>query len=461
MHRSGFVLAAFDTLCKITDRFMKNMRGRWDDNFTREQMSEFFSNICTGYLYSYGEDFANRKKFEKYNAGRYRIFRKCRETGLFDDAAFIADSGGFQISMGRLTLRESEIMMKLYYDFLREYHSILDRAFILDVPPGPGCKIFNCFSDIRRYNLQTYLEARDFPDELRNKIIYIHHFRTPKLWEIYTEILREYEMFPHFQYFGTGGVVANLQGDMVIPCIIYILPLIPLLNECKKYGRTELNFHVLGGANYRDIFFYQLFRRVIYDAHGITVNFTYDSTAPFKQVMFARYLHVENDIGSIIKMEFKSHLINSRFYGNVRVKDQIQMAVDHLSEEIGIKKINVEDIYDENTETLHEDVKVYTMLYILNKFSNVEEMINEFLDSVYPHYVEGNYDAFYEEVGPMMIKLNQGKMSKKERTKTASLITSLEMLKNLDEEKCEYIVNKFLSKDEFTELNKCQRILTV
>jgi hypothetical protein len=461
MHRSGHMVAAFDTLSKITDRFTKNLRGRWNDNFTKKQMSDFLSNTCMGYLYSYGEDFPNRKRLDKYNASRYRIFRKARETRLFDNANFIADSGGFQISIGKLTKKESETLVHLYYDFLREYHHILQYAFILDVPPGNNCQVFDSFDDVYRMNLESYLTARSFPDELRKKIIYIHHFRTPKLWDIYTRILRENEMFPMFDYFGTGGVVANLQGDLLIPCIIYILPLIPLLNECKKYGRKEMKFHILGGASYRDMFFYELFSRCIEKAHGIKVKFTYDSTALFKQVMSARYLHVEDNVGNIIKMEFKSHQVDLRFYDGMTVSDTVQRAVDHLADSIGIKRISVDGLYDPALGTLHDDIRVYTMMYILLKFSDVEVMLKDFVDRIYPLYESGDHDLFYEQAFPMMVKLNQGKLTKKQTIKTGSIVHSLDMLKSLDEDECKYVVNKYLSKDEFTTLLKRGRVLTV
>jgi hypothetical protein len=414
-----------------------------------------------GYLYSYGEEFPNRKKLHLYNKSRYRVFRKARETGLFDDANFIADSGGFQISIGKLTRKESETLVKLYYEFLEEYHHILQYAFILDVPPGQNCQVFESFDDVYQMNLDSYLYAANFPDELRKKIIYIHHFRTPKLWEIYQRILRENEMFPKFDYFGTGGVVANLQGDLQIPCIIYVLPLIPLLNECKKYGRTEMKFHILGGASYRDMLFYELFSRCIEKTHGIKVRFTYDSTAIFKQVMTARYLHVEDNANNIIKMEFKSHQVKLRFYDGMTVEDTVQRAVDHLADSAGIKRISVDGLYDPKLDTLHDDVRVYTMLYILLKFSDVELMLKDFVDQIYPLYEAGEYGMFYDAVSPTMIRLNQGKMTKKQLTKTASIVHSLDMLKSLDEDECKYIVNKFLSKDEFVDLLDSGRLLKI
>ena len=43
-------------------------------------------------------------------------------------------------------------------------------------------------------------------------------------------------------------------------------------------------------------------------------------------------------------------------------------------------------------------------------------------------------------------------MSRKQKSKSTSISRSLDMLRNLDENYCHYIVNKSLSKDEFVDL---------
>jgi len=115
MANSGYVLAGFETLATIVDNFMLGKRGRWNNNFTRPQMSEFLSQACAGYLHSFGQNFANKKKYHKYNQTEADMYQKCRDMGIFDGCDFIADSGGFQISIGRLTRRESMLLMTMYY----------------------------------------------------------------------------------------------------------------------------------------------------------------------------------------------------------------------------------------------------------------------------------------------------------------------------------------------------------
>jgi len=58
-----------------------------------------------------------------------------------------------------------------------------------------------------------------------------------------------------------------------------------------------------------------------------------------------------------------------------------------------------------------------------------------------------------EKISEVTRNMNEGKKTKKQISKSNSVITSLDMLTKLDEEYCKYIVTKFLEKDEFTSLS--------
>jgi len=471
MANSGYVLAGFETLATIVDNFFYGKRGRWNENFTRPQISEFLSGACAGYLHSFGQNFANKKKYHKYNETEALMYQKCRDMRLFDGCDFIADSGGFQISIGRLSRRESMLLMTMYYEWLEDYHEVLQKAFILDIPPGPGCEIFHSFEDVYKLNLESYQRAKNLNDELRKKIIYIHHFRTPKLWEIYTKIMRENDMFNSFEYHGTGGIVANMSSDMIIPVIIYVLPIIPLLNECKKYGRDYLNFHILGGANFRDMFFYELFRIVVKKHHNIDLNITYDSSGIYKQVMHARYIHVPDENGFIRKMNIKSNNLNNRFYDKLdlennswesnKVEDQFQILLNKCATSHGFKPITVDGVYDDVTNTFHEDVKVYSLLYTLGRYGEIENDMEKMANQAFPLYDQGDLEGFYKKCLDVTRIINQGKLTKKQKTKAHSISRSLDMLINLDEDYCKFLIDKFLAKDEFSDLDSILRSLKI
>jgi hypothetical protein len=469
MARSGYVLAGFETLASILDMFMSGRRGEFDDHFSKNCMSKFLANTCSGYLHSYGQNFPNKKKYDKYSLSEANLYRKCREMGIFEDCNFIVDSGGFQISTGRMTRKESDLLLNnMYYDFLEEYHDVYNRAFILDVPPGPGCEIFHNFEDVYNLNLLSYLKAKALPDHVRKKVIYVHHFRTPKLWEIYTKILREHDMFSAFEHHGTGGIVANMASDMSIPCIIYVLPLIPLINEAIKNKRSYLNFHILGGANFRDVLFYELFKITVKKSHNIDLKISYDSSGPYKQVMHARFLNVKDDYGHIRKMSLKGANLDKKFLPELSVTDMTQKIFNEMADEWNIKRIDVNGIYGqyENrsgvfTETFHPDVKAYALLYSLSIYPTIQEQMREFAHRVYPIYESGDLETFYKECFDITKIINQGKLTKKQKIKAHSIPRSLDMLRNLDEDFCKYIVDKYLSKDEFVELDGNKGVLTL
>lgn len=388
------------------------------------------------------------------------MYKKCRDMGIFDGCTMIADSGGFQISIGRLTRKESDLLQIMYYDWIEQYHDVLDKAFILDIPPGPGCEIFHNFYDVYKLNLESYERAKNLPDDIRKKIIYIHHFRTPQLWDIYTKIMRDNDMFSAFEYHGTGGIVANMSGDMVIPCIIYVIPIIPLLNEAKRAGRDYLNFHVLGGANWRDIFFYELLREATLKCHNMNLNITYDSSGIYKQVMNARYMHVIDGIGNMRKMNIKSDNLEYRFYDHPLAEDAssvyetYQRVLNELALNNNFKPISLDGVYSSETGTFHEDVKVYSILYTLANFATIQTLLRQKVQEIYPLYESGDTKAFYESCSALTRFLNQGKVTKKQDQKAHSIERSLDMIKNLDEEYCEFLVHKCLSKDEFTDLHR-------
>jgi len=461
MQKSGYVLAGFETLATILDNFIAGRRGRFNDNFTRKQISDFLAATTSGFLHSYGQDFPGKKKFDKYSAREGDLYVKCRDMGIFDGCTLIADSGGFQISIGRLTRSESERLYNMYYEWLVDYKESYDKAFILDIPPGPGCKIFHNFEDVYEKNLESYLKAKALPDEIRKKIIYVHHFRTPKLWEIYTKIMRENDMFEAFEYHGTGGIVANMSSDMAIPCIIYILPLIPLLNEAKKAGRNYLNFHILGGANFRDMLFYELFRVVVKNKHNIDLNITYDSSGIYKQIMHARFMNVRDDQGYMRKMNIKSDNLQYKFLENLSVHDMSQRIFDKLADTWGFKRISVDGLYDPARNTFWEDVKTYAILYAFDLYYHLQHEMREFAEAVYPMWESGAKEELYEALFNITRVLNQGKLTKKQRIKAHSIPRSMDILADLDEDFCYSLVKTYLAKDEFTELDEHTKVLTV
>ena len=465
MTRSGYVVAGFETLATILKNFWENPKRRFNDNFTKDDISKFLRETCAGFLHSYGQNFSGKKKYEKYDRAENAVYDKCRGWGFFDGCQFVADSGGFQISVGRLNREESMLLIDKYYEWLKKVPDV-QRAFILDVPPGPGCEIFHDFKDVYELNLESYNRAKNLPDEVRKKIIYVHHFRTPKLWNIYTRIMRDSDMFSSFEYHGTGGIVANMSSDMVIPCFIYVIPLVPLLNEAIRHGRNYLNFHILGGANFRDVMFYEFIKIAVRKNHGIELNVTYDSSGLFKSFMIGRYLWVWHPDGHLQKMDVRSpnlgnHFNNNVLHDRITVEQQYQQLMNDFSDKMGFKRISLDPVYNPDTGTFFEDTKVYSMLYMLNQWAEIQADMAKFAEEIYPIYESGSPNEFTNRCYEMIKGLNSGKITKKTTSKSRSIVTSLDIVRNLDEDFCKYVVEKFLSKDEFIGLDENTKVLTI
>jgi hypothetical protein len=77
---------------------------------------------------------------------------------------------------------------------------------------------------------------------------------------------------------------------------------------------------------------------------------------------------------------------------------------------------------------------------------------------IYPIYKDGLTFEFNSICEGLTRLINQGSVSKKQLIKAQSISNSLDMLRNLDEEYCKYIVVKGLAKDEFKELNERTKV---
>lgn len=462
MADSNYVMAGFETLGTYFSNFsIRNMQGNWNENFTPEIMSYFLSNTCHGFLHSFGQNFTGKKKYDNYIASEVNVFTENRGYGIFDNCNFICDSGGFQASIGRIDEHETDNLINLYHDFLENYHSCIDRAFILDLPPGPGCKLFKNFDDIYYGNERTYNLARNLPDAAREKIIYIHHFRTPKLWDIFTDLLNVDGMFDAFSHFGTGGIVANQGSDTAIPCIIYVLPLIPVLKKAKEAGRKQLDFHILGGAGYRDIFFYEMFSKVVKEEHDIELTISYDSSGIFKGLMRGRMLHILCDDEIVRKVDLRTVKLDKRFLSELTVTDIISKKIDDMSDRYNFKKIDSKKIYCDESGTFPDDFRMYAAMLVLRTFADVQLLLRRKANEIYPLFQAGDLEGFSTQCAKVTQNMNQGKITRKQKAKTHSIANSIKMLRDLDENYCKYIVNKYLAKDEFIELDPASTLLKV
>jgi len=461
---ANYTLAGFETLPNYY---------RKQTHLTSQEVNWFFKKTCRKYLRSFGQNFKGNLK--THIRDEVKLLVNCKSDGIYDDCILIIDSGGFQISINKVAKSDIPGFMALYYDdFLIKYHHLFNRAFVMDIPPGPGCEAFDDFDDLYKLNEESYLKAAQLPKEVRDKMVYIHHFRTPELWRIFMKILRENDYFKEYQYHGTGGLVANMSSDVQIPCIMPMLPLVPLLNDAKKCGRNSIDFHVLGGSTMRDVLFYQIFQIHLKKVHGIDINIGYDSSGLYKGVMMGRTIPILNGY-NIHKLDLRESKLDFRFMNSETIRDRFKHIMTDMCEDVGFKKLpeqELDDIYYtqidkrkngtiKETRTFIPNVRMYIALYYLYSYTKAEERFKALARGLYPVYESGEVGEFNRQLEEVTRAINFGKITRKQKAKTYSVAKTLDLLTSLDEDYCENLVKKHLAKDEFSDLDPNAQVMTV
>ena len=159
-------------------------------------------------------------------------------------------------------------------------------------------------------------------------------------------------------------------------------------------------------------------------------------------------------------MNIKSDNLQRKFYQNVTIQEKLDMILNGMARQYNYREIDIlKGIYDE--KTMHEDVKVYTMLYIFSLYSELTTNFHKWASEVLDVYESGDNERFVDLCLDQTVKAAQGRYSSKVRHKTHSIGRSIDMLKNLDEEQCTYYIRKYLAQDEFSYLDKTCQIMSI
>lgn len=450
----NYVCAGADTFVELMERFIDNNPGY----FTYKQLNVMLHNSINSFLYSFGTGVNYKTKRLPKN----HIKNFIKETDILsthpmlDNCNIYWDSGGFQIANGALKTENMNSFIDIYYDLLKTRKDKYTHAFILDLPPGPGSsEIFNSYQEVEDINRISYIKAQNLPKDVKNKIIYIHHFRTPELFNTWMRFMDE-GLADGYTYYGTGGIVANLASDIRIPIIIYAIPLACLLYYAKKNNINKIKFHVLGGANFRDVFCHQMFERHIKEYHNIDLTITYDSSQIFKGLAIGRYVQTFTKFNEIVKMDIRSKNLPLRFRSNdITVEDNVYKLCKSMSDIYGFKELskNNNPIYDSSTNSLSRDIHMYLTCYVLNMYHQVEQMSLNIVNEAYDAYKNSSKDGwdegwYFNDICKKYTRLlNQGNLSTKARKKS-SLFNTLKFLERLDIDECKNIVCNLLSGDD-------------
>jgi hypothetical protein len=168
------------------------------------------------------------------------------------------------------------------------------------------------------------------------------------------------------------------------------------------------------------------------------------------------YIYDEHS-NTIKKTDIRSNKMNMRFYSSdTTLKEYLLYKLNSMAEKFNFKSLSyLDSIYTDETNTLWDEVRAYLMLYMLDFYSEVQTLIRDYVyGGVYELYKNGEIGAFNASNINFTTYLSGGKKTKKQIIKTTMLAKSLDILTNLDEDYCDYLVNTFLIKDEIIKLNK-------
>lgn len=448
--KTNFVLAGTETFVSLFSRFQDKTEKSY---FNDEDLAFFLDNTVSKFLCSFGSGLNYKKKtIPVSHSDRFvDMVNQISECQFMKKTNFYWDSGGFQIANGALTVDEMYKFIDLYYQTIIDYPDLFDYSFILDLPPGPkSVEVFNSYEEVEKLNRFSYQRCSELiPAELKKRIIYIHHFRSPKLYSIWQKMLFEDDFADGFDYFGTGGIVAQASADNKIPIIIYSIPIVSILNHALNKGKKKFDFHVLGGASFRDVVFHKLFEQHIKEKYDIDLNITYDSSILFKGLAIARFLPILED-GRIKKVSMKSSNLDKFYENKIVVKDKIYGALNSMAEKFNFKKLNEKEdpIYLED-DTFNRTIYLYSCLYVLYTYSRLEEYATNEIKDMYSK----DYSNFVPKLKKLLTEINNNKQSNKVKLKCSASIKSLELFDSLDTDYCQEVVNKLLSQDDLKGLN--------
>lgn len=453
--RSGpgnFVCAGGDCFASLMSNFMSKYSG--DSYITNETLADCLDNSINKYLYSFGTGLSYKtKKMSKNHVAKITSeVDKIVNEPFMKECKLYIDSGGFQVAMGAVKTEDMPSFITKYHTFLEDNHQKFSYAFTLDLPPGPSSasSIFESYAQIEELNRQSYRASASLSPEAKAKMIYVHHFRTPSLFNTWSKFLWEENLAEGYKNFATGGIVANSATDLTIPIIIYVVPLSEITKYAISKGMTEFNFHVLGGANYIDVFYHKLFAHHIKKAHNVTVNITYDSSAIFKGLAIGRFVPVFRNDGNLIKMDLRSNALHMRFDSDHTIETKLYELLNEIADAYGFKRLDpvTDPVYDTERNTFTRSIHMYLICYVFRMYRKLEQMSQTLIDEIYPLYQEGKQDEFDARCTQLGRTFNQGKNTKKQKAKVASLFKSLEILTNMDTEYNKFLITKFMSNDD-------------
>jgi len=457
MNNSGFVAAALPAIRAHFNSILKYYPGYMEI----DTINKFLLDNCNKYLTSVGFGIKPELPIDKRVFGRYgKQFHNMRTRPYLKGCELMLDSAGYSFQVGQIPKEKTDEWVSLYHEFVTENAAYLSNAFLFDPVPGANKSIIDSYEEMESLNVMSYTKAANLQDNVRNKMMYIHHFRTPQINKLFKKLLFEYELGNYFNSFATGGLVSFSKGCQDRPsCNMYVIPLTAILLHAKKRGLKKFRFHVLGDSDFKSVLFHKFVERHVREVHDIEIEITFDSTAIMKTFMLGRYLYVPiPETRSIHKMYIRKNDLHMQWKNVGTIENYFYHLANNIADKYNFKRIGPEN------EPIYEGGRLTRILYayglcvMIQLYRLCENWCNDIVDELYPLYQDGQTLKFDREIEKNMQNINDGKLSRKLYSRSSAVYNSLDMLTSLDIDYCDYLVDRYLGQDESESLSNNSKL---
>ena len=444
---SSFISAGLPSMRQHINMFLRD----YSEYGTDEAVNSFFHANVNKFLTSAGIYIREDKKVDERVINVYvKLLDRILSKKYLQDCEIYVDSGGYQIQCGMVEREEIPTFIDLYYNnFLENNHQKISYAFTLDLAPGYKACPYHSWEDLKELNIESYSRAANLPKEIKDKMIFINHFRTPKLRKIYKELFDTFAT--GFSHFGTGGLVSMSSIKNPPPCVMYTVPLMDVIDHAVKNNLKNVTFHALGETEFKSMFTHCFFEKHVKEKFGIDLKITYDSSSIFKSLGMGRFTyHLDPSDLTIWKVDLRSDYCDNIYRNSplsnadVFYNEVNDAVVPHGMKTVGTKN----DLLYYDDGKFNNLFYAYGIFQMFNTFKQVQSLCYKIVDKLYPLYVADDDISFNQYVESWMLKFNNGKSSKKVYNRANSIYNSLKMLDNMDFDYCDFLVEHHMSCEE-------------
>lgn len=449
---SSFVAACLPTFASHAHTTMT----RYPGYITPEALNHFLRTTANKHLSSigialHGARFGGVSRIGRKYVRKYAsLLADSREKAFLNGCEVVVDSGGFDlIQQGRLPLTLFLDYIDFYHEFLLGHPKLFEMAFHLDLAPGYAHNPFPDERQMSSYNYVSYKKTAGFPPDVRQRMAYIHHFRTPAILRVWRRMLFEYRLADGFSVFSTGGLATSPEMTQ-LGCLAYVLPLIDILTHLR--GRQTqpdgFRFHILGDSDWKDLLAHAVLEKHLRTVFGLDVEITCDSSNLFKTVALARHTFSVCE-GQVFMLSLRSDRLHTHHMDSGSQQALFYQAVNDALTPYGIRPLSPgrNPIYVGGIMT--PLAYLYAFMHQLHLFKVLEDQCREHAEIIYPLYRAGDYEAFERELEPLLGSLHSGMTTSRIPRYAQHISESLRLIERMDLDEVERLVRRLPEQKEF------------